>query len=72
MAGVTIRKFSRSDYTALARINDSLFPEHPFHLKRLEYEDSCYGRTRYKMMRLVAETESGQVVGFGEYKHIFF
>lgn len=72
MVRVEIREFESRDYPALARINDSLFPDHPYFLKRVEYEDSCYGRTRYRMKRFIAEVGSGQVVGFGEYKHIFF
>jgi mycothiol synthase len=56
----------------MARIHDSLFPDHPFFRERVEFEDSCYGRTRYRMRRFMAETSSGQVVGFGEYRHLFF
>jgi len=67
-----IREFEPSDYPSVALIHDSLFPNHLFFRKRDEYEDSCYGRTRYRMKRLVAEVGSGGVVGFGEYKHLFF
>jgi ribosomal protein S18 acetylase RimI-like enzyme len=72
MDGISIREFEPSDYSALALIHDSLFPNHPLFPQRVKYEDSCYGQTRYRMKRLVAETESGMGVGFGEYKHLFF
>jgi ribosomal protein S18 acetylase RimI-like enzyme len=67
-----IREFEPSDYPALARIHNSLFPNHPFFSKRIEYEDFCCGRTRYQMKRFVAETASGEAVGFGEFRHLFF
>ena len=67
-----IREFEGSDYPSIALVHDSNFPGLPFFRKRVEYEDSCYGRTRYRMKRLVAESGSGEVVGFGEYKHLFF
>jgi ribosomal protein S18 acetylase RimI-like enzyme len=72
MVAMGIREFEPSDYPSVALIHDSLFPNHLFFRKRDEYEDSCYGRTRYRMKRLVAEVGSGGVVGFGEYKHLFF
>ena len=72
MDGIRIREFEHSDYKSLALIHNSLFPAHPYFTKRIEFEDSCYGRTRYRMKRFVAETRSGEVVGFGEYKHLFF
>jgi GNAT superfamily N-acetyltransferase len=72
MPQAKIREFEHSDYPALVQVNDSLFPHHPYFLKRIEFEDSCYGRTRYQMKRFVAENESGHVVGFGEYEHLFF
>ena len=37
----------------------------------MAYEDSCFGRTRYRMKRFVTESGSGQLVGFGEYMHLF-
>lgn len=73
MIQVSIREFESSDYAALGRIHDLVYPAHPFFRKRAEYEDSCYdGRTRYRMKRFAAESASGQVVGFGEYRHLFF
>jgi len=72
MTEFSIRGFKPSDYPSLTQVHDSLFPNRPYFPKRVEYEDSCYGRTRYQMKRFVAETTSGQVVGFGEYKHLFF
>jgi GNAT superfamily N-acetyltransferase len=72
MSGVSVREFEPSDYTALAHIHDSLFPSHPFFLRRAKYEDSCYGQTRCRMGRFVAENASGMVIGLGEYKHRFF
>jgi mycothiol synthase len=72
MKSISIREFERSDYVSIGLIHDSLFPDHPFFRERVEFEDSCCGRTRYRMRRLVAETSSDQVVGFGEYKHLFF
>jgi len=72
MDEIRIREFKASDGAAVARIHNSLFPNDPYFSKRAEYEDSCYGRTRYRMKRLVAERVADQVVGFGEYKHFFF
>jgi mycothiol synthase len=69
---IRIREFEPSDYSSMALIHNSLFPDHPFCRERVEFEDSCYGRTRYRMKRIVAETSSGQVEGFGEYRHLFF
>jgi ribosomal protein S18 acetylase RimI-like enzyme len=72
MVAMRIREFEPSDYPSVALIHDSLFANHPFFRKRVEYEDSCYGRTRCRMKRFVVEAGSGGVVGFGEYKHLFF
>jgi len=72
MDGISVREFEPPDYGVLALIHDSLFPNHPLFRGRVQHEDSCYGKTRYRMKRLVAETESGMAVGFGEYKHLFF
>jgi len=72
LSGITVRKFEPSDYPSQKATHDSIFPDHPMFLDEVRYEDSCYGRTRYRMKRFVAETASGQVVGFGEYKHLFF
>ena len=72
MANFVLRDFRPFDYPSAARIQGSLYPAQPWFRKRIEYEDSCYGRTRYRMKRFVAETQSGEVVGFGEYKHLFF
>lgn len=72
MAEARVRSFEPSDYASLARVHDSLFPNHPHFSKRVEFEDSCYGHTRYQMKRFVAEAASGEVVGFSEYKHLFF
>jgi ribosomal protein S18 acetylase RimI-like enzyme len=72
MDKISIREFKTSDYGSLALIHDSHFPDHPYFSKRIEYEDSCCGRTRYQMKRFVAEITSGKIVGFGEYKHLFF
>jgi GNAT superfamily N-acetyltransferase len=67
-----IRSFHSSDYPSLKAVHDRIFPDNPLFLERIRYEDSCYGRTRYKMNRFVAETVTGRVVGFGEYRHLFF
>ena len=72
MDGTRIREFRKSDYGPLTLIHDSLFPDNPQFPKRLAYEDSCYGRTRYKMKRFVAQTTSGKVVGFAEFRHLFW
>jgi GNAT superfamily N-acetyltransferase len=72
MAEFRTRSFEPSDYPFLVQIHDSLFPNHPYFRRREEYEDSCYRSTRYQMKRFIAETKSHQVVGFGEYKHLFF
>lgn len=69
---VRIREFAPTDYPAMAVVHNALYPDHPFIRERVEFEDSCFGRTRYVMKRFVAETSSGQIVGFGEYKHLFF
>jgi mycothiol synthase len=67
-----IREFRPSDYPPLERIHNALYPAQPYFRKRAEYEDSCYGRTRHKMKRFVAESPGGEVVGVAEYKHLFF
>lgn len=72
MNALRIREFGPSDYQPYQAIHDSLFPAHTFHLERVKYEDSCFGRTRYKMKRVVAETETGEVVGVGEFNHLWF
>lgn len=72
MGGITVREFEPTDYASLKLIHDSLFPDHPMFLDETKYDDSCFGRTRYRMLRFVAETDSGRVVGYGEYKHLFF
>ena len=72
MGEARIREFTEEDYGSIARIHDTLLPDHPFFLKRIRYEDSCYGRTRYQIKRFIAESHSGETVGFGEYRHLFF
>ena len=72
MTEFIVRDFRPSDYSSAGRTHDSIYPDHPYFRKRAEYEDSCYGRTRYRMKRLVAEGAHGEIVGFGEYKHFFF
>lgn len=67
-----IREFGPSDYEPFRAIHDSLFPAHPFFRERVEYEDSCFGRTRYRMKRFVAESEDGRVVAVGGFNHLFF
>jgi GNAT superfamily N-acetyltransferase len=55
MADVRIRDFKQSDYKSLVLIHDSLFSNNPLFLVRVKYEDSCYGRTRYRAKRFVAK-----------------
>lgn len=72
MNALRIREFGPSDYQPYQAIHNLLFPAHPFHLERMKYEDSCFGRTRYRMKRVAAETETGEVVGVGGFNHLWF
>ena len=72
MNGLKIREFKPPDYGPFSVIHDSLYPAHPFFLERKKHEDSCFERTRYKMKRIVADNESGEVIAVGEFNHLFF
>lgn len=66
-----IRGFGPPDYGPYGRIHDALFPAQPFFPERVKYEDSCFGRTRYRMKRYVAEAES-EVAAVGGFNHLFW
>ena len=67
-----VRDFRRSDYDSFAAIHDSLFPSHQFFLERTEHEDACFENSVYKMKRIVAENEAGEVLAVGGVNHVFF
>jgi len=69
---VKVREFRHSDYDSHATIRNALDPTHPLFLERAKYEDSCFGRTRYRMKRYVAESDRGEIVGVGGFEHLFF
>jgi mycothiol synthase len=59
------RSFTTADLPALAALLDQIFPDEPISLEQLEHHERTYpaGNPR---LRLAAETEDGQVVGYGE------
>ncbi|TLY13170.1 MAG: GNAT family N-acetyltransferase [Thaumarchaeota archaeon] len=68
---VKVREFRHSDYDSHATIRNALDPTTHSSL-RAKYEDSCFGRTRYRMKRYVAESDRGEIVGVGGFEHLFF
>src|SRR5712692_1371162 len=72
MHDVNVREFGHSDYDSYATIHNVLDPTHPLFLERTKYEDSCFGRTRYRMKRYVAESDTGEIVAVGGFEHLFF
>ncbi len=72
MLEVKVREFRYSDYDSYATIRSAFDPTHPLFLERAKYEDSCFGRTRYRMKRYVAESDTGEIVAVGGFEHLFF
>src|SRR5205809_7950398 len=66
MLEVKVREFRHSDYDSYATIHNALDPTHPLLLERAKYEDSCFGRTKYRMKRYVAESDKGEIIGVSD------
>ena len=72
MLEVKVREFRQTDHDSYATIHNAIDPTHLLFLERAKYEDSCFGRTRYRMKRYVAESDTGEIVAVGGFEHLFF
>src|SRR2546428_11134360 len=72
MLEVKVREFRHTDYDSYAAIHNAFDPTHPLFLERAKYENSCFGRTRHRMKRYVAESHRGEIVAVGGFDHMFF
>src|SRR5712691_13173204 len=72
MLEVKVREFRHTDYDSYAAIHNAFDPTHALFLERAKDEDSCFGRTRYRMKRYVAESDTGEIVAVGGFEHLFF
>lgn len=67
---VTLRPFRESDYPRLVEIGNLCHPEHRKHEEQLRHRDHSWDDGRYERLRLVAEEETGRVLGWGQVNHM--
>jgi mycothiol synthase len=68
---VRVRPFEDRDYERLAAINSAVDPDSSSTPKSLRYRDATL-EPRVRLLRIVAEAQSDQVVGAGQVMHIWW
>lgn len=70
-ADVEIRPFEERDYEAVVAASNAVFPDRPWTVDELRYEDEHLDRTKYVLERYVAvDRRSGGSCGYGEIRHL--
>lgn len=70
-ADIEIRPFEARDYGAVVAASNAVFPDRPWTVDELRYEDEHFDRTKYTLERYVAvDHPTGRPCGFGEIRHL--
>jgi L-amino acid N-acyltransferase YncA len=67
---IAIRPFQVADYPRIVEITDAIFPEYRWNPDDARRDDAAWDHEQYARQRLVAEDETGAVVGWGQFSHI--
>jgi GNAT superfamily N-acetyltransferase len=70
---IIIRPFepSESEYEAIARIGNEIFPEYLYSASQIRFEDEAFDTKKYAFARHVAlDARRGEILGYAEYNHI--
>ncbi|HLZ08865.1 MAG TPA: GNAT family N-acetyltransferase [Chloroflexota bacterium] len=66
---VQIRPFQDDDRYAIAEIHNHILPDEPMDVEQMHHADATWDATRYTLVRLVAQSPAGAVVGWGQISH---
>lgn len=66
---VSIRPFDENDYPRQVEIVDLIYPDSPGSVEMARFSDSIWDHQRHFKRRLLAESSTGHVVGWGEISH---
>lgn len=64
------RPFAEGDYETIVAIRNQVDRDDPTTVADVRYSDSIWETDRFDRLRLMAEDETGRVVGFGQINHI--
>jgi GNAT superfamily N-acetyltransferase len=65
-----LRAFDLTDYTAMAAVATAIFPNDPRVPDDIRRRDELWDHARYDLVRIVAENQDGEVVGWGQINHL--
>jgi ribosomal protein S18 acetylase RimI-like enzyme len=67
---VHLRPFGAGDFAPLVALGTAVFPDAPWNEDELRHWEATWDYTRYHRQRVIAEDNSGRLVGYGMIRHV--